>query len=197
MSSDFRELVQRAGSYEFDPRQLDALPITGVLRKSSDSKNIILVMSNEPSGDLIVEIEADDVVRYEVEKRGEGTEEQVKLYVKPTAVVTTSFNGKAPNALVTALMANAAFGQPIREPLEVPWREIVTPFSRIDVMLNWVSSLAWAECQADCLRRFPNRGQAQTDCLMACGPPPKLRVSEGVLEKLVELFRDQIPGKPN
>jgi len=53
MSSDFRELLGRAGKYEFDPKKLDAIPITGILRKSPDPKKCILVIASEATGDLV------------------------------------------------------------------------------------------------------------------------------------------------
>ena len=200
MSSDFRELLGRAGKYEFDPKKLDAIPITGILRKSPDPKKCILVIASEPTGDLVVEIEADDVVKHDVKKGGEPAEDQVTLHVKPTAMLTTSFRGKITNSLIPAFIVTSAFGQGVREPIpSVPWREIVTPFSRLDVMLNILDSLAWTECRArgkaECealLPPGPARDQCITDKYIACGPRPRLRVDERVLEQLVELFRGPI-----
>jgi hypothetical protein len=94
MSSDFRELLGRAGKYEFDPKKLDAIPITGILRKSPDPKKCILVIASEATGDLVVEIEADDVVKHEVKKGGEPAEDQVTLHVKPTAMLNHKLQGK-------------------------------------------------------------------------------------------------------
>jgi len=201
MSSDFRELVERAGNYEFDPKKLDAIPITGILRKSPDPKNCILVISSEANGDLVVEIAADDVVKYDVEKGGEPSGDQVTLHVKPTAILTASFSGKVTNSLIPAFIVTSAFGQAVREPIpSVPWREIVTPFSRLDVMLNLLDGVAWTECRArgkaECEARHPSPGPARDQCItdryIECGPPPRLRVSERVLEQLVELFRGSI-----
>lgn len=200
MSSDFRELVERAGNYEFDPTKLDAIPITGILRKSPDPKKCILVIFSEATGDLVVEIEADDVVKHEVEKGGKPTGDQVTLHVKPTAILTTSLRGKVTNSLIPAFIVTSAFGQTVREPIpSVPWREIVTPFSRLDVMLNLLDGLAWTECRArgkaECEALHPpgpDRDRCITDKYIECGPRPRLRVDERVLEQLVELFRGPI-----
>jgi hypothetical protein len=200
MSPDFKEVVNRVGNYEFDPKKLDAIPITGILRKSPDRKKCILVLSSKATGDLIVEIEVDDVVTHEVEKSGEPTEDQVILHVKPTAIVTASFRGKATNSLIPAFIVTSAFGQTVRDPIpSVPWREIVTPFSRLDVMLNLLDGLAWTECRArgkaecDALHPpGPDRDRCITDRYIECGPPPRLRVDERVLEQLVELLRGSI-----
>jgi hypothetical protein len=192
--------LERAGKYEFDPKKLDAISITGILRKSPDPKKCILVISSEVTGDLIVEIEADDVVKHEVKKGGEPAEDQVTLHVKPTAMLTTSFRGKLTNSLIPAFIVTSAFGQGVREPIpSVPWREIVTPFSRLDVMLNLLDGLAWNECRArgkaQCEALHPpgpDRDRCITDRYIACGPPPRLRVDERVLEQLVELFKGPI-----
>ena len=201
MSSDFKELLAQAGKYEFDPKRLDAIPITGMLRKSPDPKKCILVIASEPTGDLSVEIEADDVVKHEVKKGDEPAGDQVTLHIKPTAMLTTSFTGKITNSLIPAFIVTSAFGQGVREPIpSVPWREIVTPFSRLDVMLNLLDSLAWTECRArgkaECEALFPNPGPARDQCItdryIACGARPRLRVDERVLEQLVELFRGPI-----
>jgi hypothetical protein len=201
MSSDFKQLVEGAGKYAFDPRKLDAIPIRGVLRKSSDPKNCILVLSSDANGDLIVEIEMDDVVKYEVEKGSEPTGGRVTLHIKPSAIVTASFNGKVANSLIPAYIVTSAVGQGVREPIpSVPWREIVTPFSRLDVMLNVLDVLSWSECRArgkaECELLFPNPGPARDQCIVdrniACGPKPTLRVPERVLEQLVDLFRGPI-----
>jgi hypothetical protein len=201
MSSDFKELVERARNYEFDPKKLDAIPITGILRKSPDPKKCILVIFSEATGDLVVEIEADDVVKHEVIKGDESTGDQVTLYVKPAAILTTSLRGKVTNSLVPAFIVTSAFGQTVREPIpSVPWREIVTPFSRLDVMLNILDGLEWTECRArgkrECEMIHPQPGQDRDQCIadkyIACGPPPRLRVDERVLEQLVELFRGSI-----
>ena len=192
MNSDLKELIERAGGYEFDPELLDAIPITGALRKSSDPKSCILVIFSDTSGDLIVEIELDDVVKHEVEKRGahaEDQEDRVTLYIRSTAIITTSFQGKATaNSVITFALA----ARTIRQPLRVPEREIATPFSRIDVLVSLVDSLAWAECAADCERRFPNDF---TDCVTReCGLKPKLQVSDRVLEQLREVFSPRRDG---
>jgi hypothetical protein len=198
MGAGFSELMERAANYEFDVQKLDAVPITGTLRKSTNPKNCILVVFSEAAGDLIIEIAADDVVRYD--KRGDAAGDQVTLHVKPTAVVTASFKGKATNALVPAFIVTSAFGQRVREPLpSVPWRDIVTPFSRLDVMLNVLDGVAWAECRArakaDCEARHspgPDRDRCIADAYIRCGARPRLRVSERVLEQLVELFREPL-----
>jgi hypothetical protein len=200
MISDFKELVKRVGNYEFDPKKLDAIPITGTLRKSPDPKNCILVISSMATGDLIVEIEADDVVKHEVVKGGDPTGDQVTLHIKPTAIVTTSFRAKITNSFIPAFIVTSAFSQSVREPIpSVPWREIVTPFSRLDVMLNLLDGVAWADCRArgkaDCEAHHPPgpaRDQCITDRYIQCGPRPMLRVDERVLEQLVELFRGPI-----
>jgi hypothetical protein len=192
--------MERAENYEFDPKKLDAIPITGILRKSPDPKKCILVLSSEATGDLVVEIEAADVVKYEVQKGGEPPGDEVTLHVKPTAILSTSFTGKITNSLIPAFIAMSAFGQGVREPVpSVPWREIVTPFSRLDVMLNLVDGLAWTECRArgkaECEFLHPpgpDRDRCITDRYIACGPPPRLRVDERVLEQLLELFRGSI-----
>jgi hypothetical protein len=121
----------------------------------------------------------------------------VTLHVKPTAILTTSFRGKVTNSLIPAFIVTSAFGQGVREPIpSVPWREIVTPFSRLDVMLNLLDGLTWVECRAqgkaDCEAMFPpgpDRDQCITDRYIQCGLRPRLRVDERVLEQLVELFR--------
>jgi hypothetical protein len=195
MGSAFKELVERAEKYEFDPKRLDAIQITGTLRKSPDPKNVILVLASESAGDLLVELATEDVVKHEV------TGSQVTLYVKPSAVVTASVQGKIASALVPAFIVTSAFGQGVREPVpSVPWREIVTPFSRLDVMLNVLDGLSWAQCRADgkaaCEVMFPQPGPARDQCIVdayiACGERPTLRVSERVLEQLVELFRGPV-----
>lgn len=194
MSSDFRELVEGADNYEFDPNKLDTIPITGILRKSPNPRSCILVISSEATGDLVVELEADDVINHEVAKNGEPAEGQVTLHVKPTAIVTTSFRGKVANSLATS-----AFGQAVREPIpSAPWR-IIPPFSRLDVLLNMVDTLDWAECRAngkaECERLHPpgpDRDRCITDRYIACGPPPRLRVDERTLEQLAEQFRGPI-----
>jgi hypothetical protein len=197
MSPDFKESVNRVGQYDFDPKKLDAIPIIGTLRKSPDPKKCILIISSNATGDLVAEIEVDDVVNHEVEKRGEPNEDQVTLHVKPTAIVAATFRGKVANPLVPAFIVTSTFGQAIREPVpSVPWREIVTPFSRLDVMLNLLDGLAWTECRArgkaECEALHPpgpDRDRCITDKYVECGPPPRLRVDERVLEQLVELLR--------
>jgi hypothetical protein len=119
----------------------------------------------------------------------------VRLHVKPTAILTTSFRGKVTNALVPAFIVASGFGQTVREPIPVPWREMVTPFSKLDVMLNVLDRLAWAECRArgkaECERLHPpgpDRDQCITEKYFKCGPPPRLSVDEHVLEQLAESF---------
>ncbi len=200
MTSDFREIVDRAGNYEFDPKKLDAIPITGILKKSPDPKNCILVLSSEANGDLVVEIAVDDVVKHEVRKGRESTRDRLTLHVKPTAITTASLKGKVTNALIPAFIVTSAFGQSVRGPIpSVPWKEIVTPFSRLDVMLNLLDGLAWTECRArgkaECEAFHPpgpDRDRCITDKYIECGPPPRLRVDERALEQLVELFRGPI-----
>lgn len=202
MSGKFAELLERAGSYEFDPRKLDALPITGMLRKSPDPRSCILVISSSAAGDLIVEIDADDVVEHEVNGAGEHAGEEVTLRVRPTAVVTASVKGKLAAAAVPAFVVTSAFGQGVRQPVpSAPWRAIVTPFSRLDVMLNVLDGLGWAECRArgkaECEALHPpgpDRDRCITDRYIACGPPPRLRVDERVLEQLRELVGGPIRG---
>jgi hypothetical protein len=194
MGSAFKDLVERAEKYEFDPKRLDAIPITGTLKKSPDPRNVILVLSSQAAGDLVVEVATDDVVKHEV------TDDQVTLHVKPTAVVTASARGKIASALVPAFVTASAFGQGVREPVpSVPWREIVTPFSRLDVMLNVLDGISWAECRANgkaaCENMHPPgpaRDQCIVDRYIACGERPTLRVSERVLEQLAELFRGPV-----
>ena len=201
-AADFTELLTRAGSYEFDPERLDAIPITGELRKSPDPKKCILVMSSTAAGDLIVEIAAEDVVEYEGDHGGEHAGEPVTLHVRPAAIVTASAKGKVANALVPAFIVTSAFGQGVKEPIpSVPWREIVTPFSRLDAMLNLLDGVAWAECRArgkaECEALHPpgpDRDRCITDRYIACGPPPRLRVDERVLEQLRELFNGPMRG---
>lgn len=201
MSPDLKELLGRVGSYDFDPKALGAIPITGTLKKSPDPQRCILVISSSAAGDLIVQIQIDDVVKHEVDREGDPAGDRVTLHVKPTAVVTTSLSGEVANSVIPASIVTAAFAQGTREPVpSVPWREIVTPFSRLDVMLNVLDGLAWTECRAlgkaECEGRFPapgpNRDQCITDKYIECGPPPRLRVDERVLEQLVELFRGSI-----
>lgn len=205
MNPDFKKLVKGAKDYEFDPKLLDAIPVTGILRKSPDPKNCILVISNKTSGDLILEIESDDVVKHEVKEQCECTEDredQVTLYIKPSATVTTSFKGKITNSLIaSALMVNSASAQPIREQLTgLPWTEIVSKFSIIDILLNRVGLLGWSVCRAEgraeCIERFPtpgpDRDQCITDRYIECGSRPRLEVGERTLEKLREfVYRAQ------
>jgi hypothetical protein len=199
MSSDFGDLLERASDYRFDPLNLDAVPVTGKLRKSPDPKTCLLVLSSEPSGDLVVEIALDDVVKHEVGKEAPA-EDAVTLHVKPTAVVNASLRGRLGTALVPGFVVAAAFSAGVREPVPTAaWREIVRPFSRLDVMLNLLDGLAWTECRvrgkAACENRHPPgpaRDQCITDAYIACGPRPTLRVDERVLEQLVDLFRGPV-----
>ena len=200
MTTEFTELLKRAGSYEFDPKRLDAIPITGMLRKSPDPKTCILVISSTAAGDLIAEIDAGDVVRYEVEMPGEPAGELVTLHVRPTAVVTASVKGKIANAVVPAFVVASASGQAVREPIP-SWRDIVAPFSRLDVMLNMLAGVEWADCRAqgkaECEALHPpgpDRDRCITDKYIACGPPPRLRVDERTLEQLRELFTGPVRG---
>ena len=82
MSSDFGELLQRAKDYQFDPLKLDAVPVTGMLRKSPDPKTCLLVLWSEPGGDLVIEVALADVVQHEASKGG-AAEDTVTLHVKP------------------------------------------------------------------------------------------------------------------
>jgi hypothetical protein len=192
MDSDFSDLLGQAEDYEFDPRRLDAVPITGVLRKSPNPKSCVLVLSSQAAGDLVVEIEADDVVKHEPEKGDDGAGDLVTLHLKPTAIVSASLRGKLTNALVPAFVVMSAFGHAVREPRpSVPWREIVTPFSRLDAMLNLLDGLSWTECRvrgkAECEALHPagpDRDRCISDRYIACGPRPTLRVDERVLEQL-------------
>jgi hypothetical protein len=199
MSADFRELVKRAGNYAFDATQLDALAISGTLRKASDPRNCLLIVSSTPAGDLVVEVPVDDVVGHEVGKEA-GSSERVTLHVKSDAVVAASIRGRMANALVPGFVVASAFGQGVREPIpSVSWRDVVTPFSRLDVMLNLIDGLAWTECRArgkaECEALHPpgaDRDRCISDKYIECGPPPRLRVDERVLEQLVELFRSPV-----
>src|SRR5262245_53137381 len=100
MNSDFRELLKRAGTYRFDPNKLGTIPITGVLRKSQDPNKCVLVVSSDATGDLVVEIALDDVVKHEIATGDEHAEGRVTVQVKPTAILTTSFNGSGINSLI-------------------------------------------------------------------------------------------------
>ncbi|MGH9163676.1 MAG: hypothetical protein ACRD2X_27300 [Vicinamibacteraceae bacterium] len=192
MSTDIKESVRRADD-DCDPSTAHAVPITGVLRKTPHSTHYILALSGEAAGDLTVEIERDDVVKQE---RGKTAGDRVTLQVKPTARVTTSFSAEVTNALIPTFIITSAFGQAAREPIpSVPWREIVTPFSRLDVMLNLVDGLAWTECRArgkaECEALHPpgpDRDQCITDKYIQCGERPTLRVDERLLEQLVDLL---------
>jgi hypothetical protein len=199
MSPDFEELLERATNYQFDPLKLDAVPISGTLRKAPSAKTCLLVLSSQPGGDMLVEIELADVVKHEVNK----AEDTVTLHVKPTAVLTASVRGRLANALVPAFAVASAFAQGVREPVPGPaWREIVRPFSRLDVMLNLLDGLAWTECRVEgkraCEALFPRPDQqeARNACIaeayIACGERPTLRVDERVLEQLVDLFRGPV-----
>jgi len=200
MNSNFRELVERIESYEF--RELDTIPVTGILRKSPDNRDsCILVISSDSSGDLVVEVGLDDVVRHEAAKtEGMPAEDQVTLHVKSTAILTTSFRGKITNALIPAFIVTSSFGGLIRGPIPTaPWRGIVTPFSRLDVLLNIADGLDWMECRAngkaECEAHHPpgpDRDQCITAKYIDCGPPPKLRVDEGDLEQLLGLVKGHI-----
>ena len=191
MSSDFRELVEQAENYEFDRNKLEAIPITGILRKSPNPRSCILVISSETTGDLVVELEMDDVIKHEGEKSCKPGG-QVTLHVKPSAILTTSFRGKVTNPIVTS-----AVGQAVRQPIpSAPWRGIVSPFDKLDILLNFLNTIDWAECRArgkaECEQLHPpgpDRDRCITDRYIACGAPPRLRVDERTLEQLGELFR--------
>jgi hypothetical protein len=199
MSSDLGELLERAEDYRFDPLKLDAVPVTGKLRKSPDPKTCLLVLSSDASGDLVVEIALEDVVKHEANKEAPA-EDTVTLHVRPTAIVDASLRGRLGNGLVPGFVVAAAFGAGVREPVPMAaWREIVRPFSRLDVMLNLLSGLEWTECRARgkaaCENQFPPgpaRDQCITDAYIACGPRPTLRVDERVLEQLVDLFKGPV-----
>lgn len=182
MADDFKKLVEGAESYEFDPKRLDALQVSGTLRKSDDAATFILVLSSTNRGDLTAEIRTEDVLEHEAEG------DRVTLHVKPTAVVSTTFTGR---------ITGSPLVEAGREPLpEVPWRTVVTPFSAIDRLLHFVSLLGWHECRAAVVERCerlhppgPARDQCITDGYIGCGEKPALRVSARVLDQLVDLFR--------
>ena len=201
MRSEFDELIDRAEPYTFDPLRLAAVPISGWLRKSTDPATCTLVLGSGPSGDLVAEIARADVVKLDADA-GADADRRVTLHVKPTAIVAASARGRLASALVPGTITAAALGELVRQPVPLPaWREIVTPFSRLDALLNVVDALSWTECRVegkrDCEARFPP-GAARDACIaeayIACGRKPALRIDPRVLEQLADLLRE--PPRP-
>jgi hypothetical protein len=201
MNSELKRLIEGAKNYEFDPELLDAIPITGTLRKSQDPKNCILVISNKASGDLIVEIELDDIVKHEIKKKGENTEyqrDQVKLYIKPTAIVTTSLKGKIANSLITsALLVDPISRQLIR--ILFPEFPVIEPASLLDRILFRRSRAAWQECLSkgvrECRDQFPpgpDRDRCIINAVRDCGDLPSFGQNGSEFEQFIELFRGPI-----
>jgi hypothetical protein len=195
MPSEFDELMDGAEPYAFEPSRLAAVPITGWLRKSADPASCTLVLASGPSGDLVAEIARADVVKHEAAAGDD--DKRVTLHVKPAAIVAASARGRLASALVPGTITAAALGELVREPVPLPaWREIVTPFSRLDALLNVVDALSWTECRVEgkraCEALHPP-GAARDACIadryVACGRKPALRIDPRVLEQLAELFR--------
>jgi hypothetical protein len=196
MDTDLKKLLEGKDEYLFNPERLDAIPVTGVLGKSSDAEKCVLLVSSDHRGDLAMEINLDDVASHEKAGECEGCQQdRVMLHLRPGAIVTTSIRGKAARAVATsALLASPLVELFTRQP---------TPFTRLDELLNQISLLGWNECRAqvrrDCEQRFPAgpaRDQCITDGYIACGERPRLRVSDRVLEQLAGIFRDTGPGGP-
>jgi len=199
MDTDLNKLIEGSDEYMFNPGRLDAVPLTGALRRSSEPGKCVLLVSSHSGGDLAVEVNVDDVGFHEKPGACAGCEnesDRVTLYLRPAAVVTTSLRGTAARAVATSAFLASPIGELFtRQP---------PPFSRLDGLLNTVAVLGWNECRArvqrDCRARFPNdpaaRDQCITDGYIACGERPRLRVSDRVLEQLAELFRDTGPGGP-
>jgi hypothetical protein len=200
MASDFDETMEGVEPYAFEASRLGAVPITGWLRKSTDPATCILLLASGPSGDLAAEIARADVVKHDTEP-GADDERRVTLHVKPAAIVTASARGRLAGALVPGTITAAALGELVREPVPLPaWRELVTPFSRLDAMLNVVDALSWTECRVEgkraCEALFPP-GEAREACIaeryIACGRKPALRIDPRTLEQLADLFREPRP----
>jgi hypothetical protein len=199
MDADLGKLLEGSDEYMFNPGRLDAVPVTGALKRSSEPGKCVLLVSSDAGGDLAVEVNVDDVAFHEKAGKCGGCEaenDRVTLHLRPAAVVTTSFRGTAARAIATSAFLASPIGELFtRQP---------QPFTRLDELLNTVALLGWNECRArvqrDCRERFPNdptaRDRCITDGYIACGERPRLRVSDRVLEQLAELFRDTGPGGP-
>jgi hypothetical protein len=192
MHVDLKALAEKAGVYAFDTAKLDAIPVTGTLKKTDVKGTYLLVLAETGSGDLVTEIVEDDVVGFEEKDGG-----QVTLKVKPDAVLTTTLRGKAASALVPGYLALTGAGlDGGRIPPSLPWRDLVQPFTRLDQMLNMIDVLDWNGCRARVYERCGGDPVCITNGLIACGPRPKLRVSERTLERLAEYFREELIGGP-
>lgn len=199
MDADLGKLLEGSDEYMFNPGRLDAVPVTGALKRSSEPGKCVLLMSSDAGGDLAVEVNVDDVAFHEKAGKCGGCEaenDRVTLHLRPAAVVATSFRGTAARAIATSAFLASPIGEFFtRQP---------QPFTRLDELLNTIALLGWNDCRArvrqDCEARFPNnpaaRDQCITDGYIACGARPRLRVSDRVLEQLTELFRDTGPGGP-
>jgi hypothetical protein len=199
MDADLGKLLEDSDEYMFNPRRLDAVPVTGSLRKSSEPGKCVLLVSSNAGGDLAIEVNVDDVGFHEKAGGCGGCEtdnDRITLHLRPGAVVTTNFRSTAARAVATSAFLASPIGELFtRQP---------QPFTRLDELLNTVAVLGWNECRAnvqrDCQARFPNdpaaRNQCITDGYIACGERPRLRVPERILEQLVELFREPGPGGP-
>lgn len=192
MHNDLRTLAEKAGLYAFDSAKLDAIAVTGTLKKSEAKGTYLLVLAETRSGDLVTEIVEDDVVGFEEAAGG-----QVTLKVKPDAVLATTLRGKAASALVPGYLALAGAGlDGERIPPSVLWRDLVQPFTRLDQMLNMIDVLDWNSCRARVYERCNDDPVCIANGLIACGPRPKLRVDERTLERLADFFREELIGGP-
>lgn len=197
MDTDLNKLLEGSDEYTFNPGRLDAVPLTGSLKRSSEPGKCVLLVSSTPAGDLAVEVNVDDIGFHEKAGGCGGCEsDRITLHLRPGATVTTSLRSTAARAVATGALLASPIGELFtRQP---------QPFTRLDELLNTVAVLGWNECRAnvqrDCRARFPNdpaaRDQCITDGYIACGERPRLRVSDRVLEQLAELFRGGGPGGP-
>jgi hypothetical protein len=173
MDADLGKLLEGSDEYIFNPGRLDAVPVTGTLRKSSEPGKCILLVSSSPGGDLAVEVNVDDVGFHEKPGACGGCEnesDRITLYLRPGAVVTTSFRGTAARAVGTSAFLASPIGEilPAAGPLHSPRRAETS---------RRLGNCASARAALKPLAGRPY--QCITDGYIACGERPGAQRSAG------------------
>ena len=79
----------------FNPELIGATLVTGVLRKSKDPSKCMLVLSSDNNGDIMLEVNIEDVVKHEIQKEDEKNgNKTIILYLKENSSVKKIHEGR-------------------------------------------------------------------------------------------------------